>query len=104
MDVLALRRELAACSQEHLLAFWDELTDDEKDQLYRDLRSVDFPKVYKVFQQSICPSADQVFEDILLQPLPDEVHESVARSDAVTLKSYREEGTCPRNLCGISFP
>lgn len=92
MDVSSLRHELEAHQQEHLLDFWDDLTDDEKAHLYRDLRSISFSKVTRIFQQSVSPSADPVFDDSILEPLPHDVHESVSRCDAQTLRSYREEG------------
>lgn len=92
MDVTSLRLELAAHQQEHLLAFWDDLTDDEKGQLYCDLRSISLPIVSKIFRQSVSPSSDRIFDDGSLEPLPDHVHESVSRSDPETLSSYREEG------------
>jgi UDP-N-acetylglucosamine/UDP-N-acetylgalactosamine diphosphorylase len=91
MDVSSLRQELELHYQEHLLSFWEKLTDDEKDLLYQDLRSIDFQKVTKIFHQST-PSTGQVFDDSLLEPLPDDVHESVSRSDASTLQRYREQG------------
>lgn len=102
MDVSSLRHQLAAHQQEHLLAFWDDLTDDEKGQLYRDLRSISFSRVSKIFQQSVSPSSDRVFDDSILEPLPDDVHESVSRSDPQTLRSYREQGIVDASTSPLS--
>lgn len=92
MDVESLRRELEAYDQQQLLAFWDDLTDDEKKQLYDDIRSIDLARVTKIFKQSVSPSTDQTIDDDLLQPLPDDVHEGVSRCDPSLLLTYREKG------------
>ena len=95
MDDSSLRRHLTAFGQEHLLSFWHELTDDEKQQLTADLYTIDLDNVNQIFRQSTSPSADQVFDDALLEPLPSDVHESVSGCDADTLQAYRQEGTVP---------
>jgi UDP-N-acetylglucosamine/UDP-N-acetylgalactosamine diphosphorylase len=40
--------ELYACKQEHLLRFWDELSDEERDGLMEDIRKIDFTWVQDV--------------------------------------------------------
>ena len=37
MDVTGLRKQLRSYDQEHLLAFWDNLAENEKKALYQEL-------------------------------------------------------------------
>lgn len=94
MDLPSLTEELERFGQQHLLKFWDTLTDDQKQQLYKDLRSINFAEVTRIFQQSTQPAGDGEIDDALLEPLPDEVHESVTTSSEDLLRDYREEGKC----------
>ena len=91
MDLLGLRDKLRQHHQEHLLSFWDELTDEQKILLYKDLSSIHFEEVSQVFRESVL-SPDVVLKESLLEPLPKEVHESVVRSSDSTLTDYRNEG------------
>lgn len=38
MDVTQLKEELTKYNQEHLLQFWDELGNEEKQELYAELK------------------------------------------------------------------
>ena len=88
-----LREDLATYGQEHLIQFWGTLTDDQKECLYKDLKSIDFEEVTRIFKKS--EVNDGALEESLLEPLPDDVHESVTRSTPEVLRSYREEGNYP---------
>ena len=74
MDLQSLKEELDRFGQQHLLQFWDTLTDDQKQLLYKDLRSIDYAEVTRVFRQSTTaqPNDDGAIDDALLEPLPDE--------------------------------
>lgn len=90
MDVQSLRQELVKYNQEHLLQFWESLTEDKKVILYKDLTSINFEAVTKIFAQS--QKQDEELNESLLEPLPDEVHESHTTTSESVLRSYREEG------------
>lgn len=91
MDLTSLRKTLATYGQQHLLDFWDQLSDDQKQHLYQDLTSIDFEEVSQIFKQSVL-SPDVVFDDSLLEPLPQEVRESDVHLDPETRRKYRNEG------------
>lgn len=92
MDLQSLKSELEEAGQQHLLQFWDSLTDDQKEVLYRDLKSIRFQEVTRIFEESTRPQDNGGLDDSLLEPLPADVHESVLRSSEATLGEYREEG------------
>ena len=95
MDFQSLKEELDRFGQQHLLEFWDVLTDDQKQRLYKDLRSIDYADVTRVFRQSttVDPEGDDsAIDDSLLEPLPDEVLGGVSTSGEDLLRDYREEG------------
>ena len=92
MDLQSLKKQLKVYDQEHLLSFWDELTDDQKTYLFRDLSTIDFKEVSNIFHETFLTPTQEVFDESLLEPLPKHVHESVVRSNSETLNSYRSQG------------
>lgn len=48
-DLAQLRTLLAKHRQEHLLAFWDVLTDDQRDELSATIARIDFDEITKLF-------------------------------------------------------
>ncbi|KAI1280483.1 UDP-N-acetylhexosamine pyrophosphorylase [Halotydeus destructor] len=92
MDLDSLKAELQAVGQEHLLQFWDILTDDQKEVLYADLKTIEFGEVTRVFKESTQPNSEHDFDDSQLEPLPDEVYEGVSSAKDEDLAGYREEG------------
>ena len=52
MDVENLRNTLQQFDQGHLLAHWDSLTDDEKEELYTDLSSIDYEEMTTIFKKA----------------------------------------------------
>jgi UDP-N-acetylglucosamine/UDP-N-acetylgalactosamine diphosphorylase len=95
-DLNSLRNQLNEHKQQHLLQFWDQLNKEQQELLYNDLKSINYEKVCKAFQESNPSgdlSANQKIDD-LLQPLTSDVHESITRTSNEKLKIYREKGLC----------
>ena len=92
-DVESLRLVLSANKQQHLLQFWDQLNQDHKQLLFKDLSSIDFAKVCKSFEQTI-NSENETNEKIddLLEPLSSQVNQSITRTSPETIQLYRESG------------
>ena len=76
-DVAVLKSSLVLYGQEHLLAFWDDLTTEQKDDLFRDIQSIDFKCHLDSFE--VCMQKEQTVTDKEddLQPLPSQACESV---------------------------
>jgi len=93
-DLNSLRNQLKEHKQQHLLQFWEQLNKEQQELLYNDLKSINFEKVCKAFQESNISgdlSGNQKIDD-LLQPLTSDVHESITRTSNEKLKIYREKG------------
>jgi len=93
MDIAALRQHLTTYNQQHLIKFWDELSDVERKTLYQELTALDLDYVTQCFKQcqEDLSQAEQSIDD-LLEPLPDSDLGSVVRTDAQTLKHYQQIG------------
>lgn len=82
-------------NQKHLLQFWDQLSGEEKNLLHADLLSIDFERVNRIFTETTASTNDESNHELLddlLQPLSNDVHESITRTSKEQLKKYREEG------------
>ena len=88
-----VRQVLSENSQQHLLHFWDQLNEEQKKLLYKDLKSLNLSKVCQIFEVTV-NSENQQNEKIddLLEPLSPQVHESITRTTKEKLQSYRENG------------
>ena len=47
IELEELQQRLSEAGQEHLLAFWDELTENEREMLIKDIMDVDFLSFFK---------------------------------------------------------
>lgn len=92
-DVNNLRQQLQTCGQEHLLQFWDQLTGEQQELLFNDLKSINFDEVTKIFRENIADgeSNGETIDD-LLEPLSNQVHQSITTTSKEKLNEYREEG------------
>ena len=96
MDIDSLRGDLKQYNQEHLLAGWSDLLEDQQRQLYADLRSINYEQVTGFFKRCSAdlhaPVETVAKDDDSLEPLPsDAIGRSVQCSDDV-LEGYREAG------------
>ena len=96
MDLTRLKETLKTHNQEHLLQFWDSLSNVEQTQLYDDLSSIDYAEMSDIFRQSRehqpttngtngekVPTVDDKME-----PIADELCASVKRSSPEEMAHY----------------
>lgn len=89
--------ELSKFNQDHLLDFFDNATDQQQDQLLKDIQSICLTEVCDAFEKSNPKNAtEQEAIDHLLEPLHPDIHQSVARTSPEELKRFRDIG---RKLC-----
>jgi len=79
--------------QDHLVAFWNELNEEEKDQLKEDIDSIDFQEVNLSFKR-IQDEKDAITQDIdsNIEPVPAELKGSFVKSTKEQLEKYEAEG------------
>ncbi len=71
MDVTKLREKLVDFDQEHLLDFWDDLTEEEQRQLYEELDTLDLEEVMGFFERTVYTLNETAEKlDDRMEPLP----------------------------------
>ncbi|XP_016909224.1 UDP-N-acetylhexosamine pyrophosphorylase isoform X3 [Apis cerana] len=88
----SLQRKLIECGQEHLLKFYDELSDKEKEELCQDISELNFMDVISYFDSAIYASLNISTLDDKVSPIPKENIASVKTTDKEQLKMYEELG------------
>lgn len=90
----ALRRKLADFGQEHLLQFWDQLSEKERDELRRDITELNFPEVIDCYDRAMRVSSlvKSATLDDKVTPIPKERIGSVKTTDKDELKVYEKLG------------
>lgn len=66
-DLKRAKDILKKYNQEHLLNFYDELNDDEKNMLIEQICNIDFDKIFNLYEAS---KTDEVIPTNLIEPLP----------------------------------
>ena len=81
MDIAKLRSQLQAVNQEHLLQFWEELSQDQQQDLYDELSGLDLDEVLEYFSRTVAEmhSAGEKLDD-KMQPLTESQCGSMAQS------------------------
>lgn len=92
-DFLTLHSRLAQVGQEHLLKFWPELSQKERDDLVRDIEELNLDEIKLYFDRAIVSMNENGIKlDDRLQPLPEGKLVSIERAPAEKLAEYRAEG------------
>lgn len=89
-----LRRKLCEFDQEHLLRYWEELTDEDRNDLENDIDKLDLREVTLYFKKALesSRSISQNALDDKVQPIDDGKIASVKTSTQEELKVYEELG------------
>jgi UDP-N-acetylglucosamine/UDP-N-acetylgalactosamine diphosphorylase len=79
--------------QEHLVKFWDELDETQKEHLIDDLTQTDFHELNNYFKRINLEKDQKVKEiDSLMKPVPNELKGSYEKSNKEQLSAYEAEG------------
>lgn len=92
-DFEQLRAKLALQKQEHLLKFWNEISDEEKLILTKDIEELNLDEVNEYFTRAMeSLQADAEKLDDRLKPIPEENYESIVTISSEKLSEYEEKG------------
>ncbi len=95
MDWAAVRRDLTAHGQDHLLRHLEELTCEEKQCLYDDITELDLPRLATIWDQTLVTRSKSCqIKDDKLQPLDSSIVGSTVR-DKDRLDAWRDIGKAP---------
>lgn len=90
----ALKGKLNEYNQGHLLIFWEELTDEDRNQLENDIDELDLQEITAYFKRAV-ESSQRIGQDVLddkVQPIDEGKIASVRTSTKEKLRRYQELG------------
>jgi len=89
MEVGKLREELSKYGQEHLLAHWDSLSQEQREELFAELKALDFQELNEDFSRTIAEmkNAGQKLDD-RMQPLDEAQCGAVVKSSDGELNHF----------------
>ena len=97
----AVQQRLTYTNQSHLLAYWTDLTDEQRQILLHDISQVDFDRVqqaydtikHELIDESLTKKDEpsEVIDDVM-EPIPEHMAGSVYESSKEQLNDYRKRG------------
>ncbi|KOC62272.1 UDP-N-acetylhexosamine pyrophosphorylase [Habropoda laboriosa] len=90
----SLKKRLVECGQDHLLKFWDQLSDKEREQLCQDISELHVIEVTSYFERTMYTFSNmhQNILDDRVSPIPKDNIASVKTADKDQLKIYKKLG------------
>ena len=97
-----IHQRLSDANQLHLITYWSELNDDQRQILLHDLHEIDFKRVKKAYDgikpellgtpsaQNGCDNQDNI--DDIMEPIPDDITDSISQASQEQLDNYRRQG------------
>jgi len=89
-----LKKKLNEYNQEHLLSFWEELTDEDRNQLENDINELDLEETTAYFKKALefYQHIGQIMLDDKVQPIDKKKIASVKTSTKEELEMYEKHG------------
>lgn len=88
-----LKTRLANANQSHLLRFWDDLTNEERNDFLLHLNTINYEEANELFRNAMLSLEDDVEKlDSRMKPIPSAQFESEERSTSEQLEKYRRIG------------
>ncbi|CAF0750797.1 unnamed protein product [Didymodactylos carnosus] len=120
MDIELIRSKLSKYGQEHLIAYWDDLNDKQKQSLLQDINEIDLARTHDAYQhiksQLMPPlssnkneqqngAGDNKQQDIdrLMEPIPEHLAGSVYEATQKELDEYNQEGSRANDKRSLSL-
>ncbi|CAK9815068.1 UDP-N-acetylhexosamine pyrophosphorylase [Anthophora plagiata] len=90
----SLKRRITECGQDHLLKFWNQLSDNEREQLSQDISELNVTEMTSYFERTkytLSNMCQSILND-KVSPIPEDSIASVKTTDKDQLKIYRKLG------------
>lgn len=88
-----LLNRLKDYGQDHIVKFWEELNEYQKEALYQEIERIDIEELTRYYKDVRSDLSKKVEElDSVMQPIPGEQKGSVVSSSREQLKRYENEG------------
>ncbi|XP_054271074.1 UDP-N-acetylhexosamine pyrophosphorylase [Macrosteles quadrilineatus] len=92
-DLNKLKSALSELGQDHLLQFWDRLSQGERNDLIKDISEIDVKEVTSYFKKALTSlHEDQEKLDDRMKSIPPHLYGAVSRTTPELLASYETEG------------
>lgn len=96
----SVKERLTKANQAHLLDYWSELTNEQRQTLLHDINEIDFDRVTKAYngikheltENNASENVQQESIDDLMEPVPDSVTGSINDTNKEQLERYRQHG------------
>lgn len=93
IDIEQLKEKLTRYGQEHLLRFWDELNDEERNHLVVDIKELNLEEVQQFFKRATASlQEDSQKLDDRMRPVLESTFMSTQRTNREQLNVYEHEG------------
>lgn len=93
IDFEQLKEKLTRYGQEHLLRFWDELNDEERNLLVSDIKELNLEEVQQFFKRATASlEEDSQKLDDRMRPVLESTFMSTQRTNREQLNVYEHEG------------
>lgn len=89
-DLEALKLRYVQAGQGHIFAFWDELSQEQRSELFTQLSDMDIGRVNQIYKKTMSGTAN--VEHSKLAPLPDDVFDSVQTASPESIRAWNEAG------------
>ncbi len=93
IDFEQLKEKLTCYGQEHLIKYWDELSDDERKQLVADIKELNLEEVQSFYKRATASLQENSQKlDDRMKPVLESTFMSTQRTSRDQLNIYENEG------------
>ncbi|CAG8639148.1 9318_t:CDS:2 [Dentiscutata heterogama] len=91
-EIESLKARYTAAGQDHLFTFYEDLTPEEQTTFLNQLDKLDIERVNQIFKKAVATSRNSNNKNQNLEPLPDDVFDSVLDTNEDKIKEWEKLG------------
>ena len=97
-----VKESLENAGQLHVLQFWQELCEEERDSFLQELSQLDLKGLKDHCEGAVrAAAAPSASLDRYIEPMPPQSIGSVTKSDKSSLAAWESEGECQQHWCSL---